>query len=344
MAKASSLAAPRVVCFGEVLLRLAAPATQLLFQDPVLEPTFCGAEANVAANLAGLGHRSRMVSALPANAVGDAARQSISGHGVEVEALRLPSSRMGTYYLQPGAMSRPASVTYDRAWSAFALADPASYDWEVLLAGAEWLFVGGITAALGDNALAALRAAMARARATGLKIAFDTNYRPALWREREAQAATILRDLSFEADLVFAGRRAAAMMVGGDYTKGDPDAGFAAAAEAMFAAAPRLKHMAATRRVVHSSDRQDLTGLVADRSGVAASRTIALENIVDRVGTGDAYAAGVMHALLTGMSREETACFAAACSNWAHSVPGDFMRASLADIESLVSGSGDVRR
>ena len=188
------------------------------------------------------------------------------------------------------------------------------------------------------------RAEIAAARAQGARIAFDTNFRPALWQGREAQAAQILRDLSFEADLVFAGRRATAMMVGGDYTKGDPDAGFAAAAEAMFAAAPGLQHMAATRRMVHSSDRQDITALLADRNGSSASETLALDRIVDRVGTGDAFAAGVMHGLLAGHSRDETVRFAAACSNWAHSVPGDFMRASLADIESLVSGSGDVRR
>lgn len=337
-------AAPRVVCFGEVLLRLAAPVPQLLFQDMALVPSFCGAEANVAVNLAGLGHRCRLATALPANPVGDAASRTISQFGVDVTAQMSPGSRMGIYFLEPGAMGRPSRIAYDRSGSAFAGADPAGYDWTQLLAGAEWLFVGGITAALGDAPLAALRAAIAAARAQGARIAFDTNFRPALWQGREAQAAQILRDLSFEADLVFAGRRATAMMVGGDYTKGDPDAGFAAAAEAMFAAAPGLQHMAATRRMVHSSDRQDITALLADRNGSSASETLALDRIVDRVGTGDAFAAGVMHGLLAGHSRDETVRFAAACSNWAHSVPGDFMRASLADIESLVSGSGDVRR
>lgn len=336
--------APRIVCFGEILLRLAAPSTQLLFQEPVLEPTFCGAEANVAANLAGLGHRARMVSALPDNPVGEAAARAIAGFRVALAAPRVASSRLGTYYLQPGAMTRSPRVTYDRAGSAFAQIDPGSYDWPTLLAGAEWLFVGGITAALGDKALAALREAIAQAQTMGLKIAFDTNYRPALWQGREDQAAGILRDLSLEADLIFAGRRATAMMVGGSYDHADPDEGFHAAAQAMFAASARLQHMAATQRVVHSSDRQDLTGLVADRSGSSASARVALENIVDRVGTGDAFAAGVMHALLTGMSRDDTATFATACAEWAHSVRGDIMLATLADVEAIASGSRDVRR
>ena len=335
---------PRVVCFGEVLLRLTAPTPQLLFQDMVLVPSFCGAEANVSVNLAGFGHVCRLVTALPSNSVGHAASRAIGQFGVDVAATSLPDSRMGLYFLEQGAMSRPAHVTYDRAGSAYASVDPGRYNWASLLHGAEWLFVSGITAALGDMPLAALRSAMAAAKSMAVKIAFDTNFRPALWHGREAQAAEILRQLSCQADLLFAGRRATAMMLGGDYGIGDPDRGFHEAAEAMFAAAPGLQHMAATRRVIHSSDRQDITALIADRDGMSASDNIALEHIVDRVGTGDAFAAGVLHGLMSGRSRAETVRFAAACSSWAHSVPGDFMRASLADIEHLASGSRDVRR
>ena len=334
----------RIVSFGEVLLRLAAPRPAMLFQQMQLEASFCGAEANVAVALAGFGHHARLVSALPDNPVGEAARRTLAGFGVAVDAAALPASRMGLYYLQPGAMSRLAQVTYDRAHSAFASVSSEAYDWPALLDGADWLVIGGITAALGERALAALRDAIAAAQAAGLRIAFDTNYRPSLWQGREAEAAAILRDLSCEADLVFAGRRAVAMMAGGDYAGGDPDAGFHAAAQALFALSPRIQHIAATRREVHSSDRQILTGLLADRDGISASRSIALENIVDRVGTGDAYAAGVLHGLITGMGREATVGFAAACAEWAHSVPGDFLRADLADIEGLAMGAGDVKR
>lgn len=117
----------------------------------------------------------------------------------------IAGSRLGLFFLQPGAMTRPASVTYHRAGSAFAGFDPAGYDWSALLADADWLFVGGIIAALGDKALRALRAAMAAAQAAGVKIAFDTNFRPTLWHGREAEAAATLRELSCEADQVFAG-------------------------------------------------------------------------------------------------------------------------------------------
>ena len=333
----------RIVSFGEVLLRLAAPSGEVLFQQPQLAPSFCGAEANVAAALAGFGHDARLVTALPDNPLGEGARAALRAMGVTLAAEAVAGSRLGLYFLQPGAMRRPAAVTYDRAGSAFASLDPARYYWPALLEGAGWLVVGGITAALGDKALAALRDAMTAAQAAGVKIAFDTNYRPSLWQGREAQAAATLRDLSCEADLVFAGRRAAAMMAGGDFSGGDPDAGFDAAAQALFALSPRIRHVAATRRVVHSSERQDLTGLFADRDGVSVSRTIALENIVDRVGTGDAFAAGVVHGLVTGMERAATIAFAASCAEWAHGVTGDFLRASVADIAAL-GGGGDVRR
>lgn len=334
-----------IVGFGEILLRLASAPPALLFQEMRLEASFCGAEANALVALAGFGHRCRMVTALPEGPVGRAAGRAVGHFGVEMALAAAPDGgRMGLFFLQPGAMTRPSAITYDRASSAFALSGPQHFDWPALLEGAQWLFVSGISAALGDGPLAALRDAMAEARARGVKIAFDTNFRPALWRGREDQAAGILRDLSCQADLLFAGRRAVAMMAGGSFDQADPDAGFHAAARRMFELAPRLSHVAATRRRVHSTDRQDLTGLLADRDGLSASRTAVLEAIVDRVGTGDAFAAGVVHGLVAGMDRARTIEFAAACAQWGHSVPGDFLRASLADIAGLMNGGGDVSR
>lgn len=333
----------RIVCFGEILLRLTAPAPGLLMQNPALESSFCGAEANVAVALSGLGHESRMVGALPDNALGDAARRSIAAFGVDIEAPAMPG-RMGLYFFQPGAMRRPAEVIYDRDGSAFARSGPADYDWDALLDGAGWLFVGGITAALGEKPLSALREATAAARARQIPIAFDTNFRPALWRGREQEAAAILRELSLQSDLIFAGRRAVSMMTADSFDHDDPVEGFAAAARTMFDLAPRLRYMSATRREVASSDAMAITGLLADRNGTSASDTVALEKIIDRVGTGDAFAAGILHGLLTGSSRAETAEFAVRAAEWAHSVPGDFLRASVSDIQSLASGGSDVKR
>lgn len=344
MAQAENRARARIVCFGEILLRLAAPRPQILGQGPLLESTYCGAEANVTTALAGFGHDCCLVTALPANALGDCARQAVQAFGAEVSAPAVEGGRMGLYFLQPGAMARPSAIIYDRAGSAFAMAGPDAYDWPSLLNGADWLFVSGITAALGDGPLAALREAIEEARRTGMRVAFDTNFRPALWRGREQQAAAILRDLSCKADLVFAGRRAIAMMAGGNFDHADPQEGFAAAAQAMFDLSPTIRHIAATRRTVHSTDRQDITGLLADRAGISSSATIRLENIVDRVGTGDSFAAGIVHGLASGLGREGTIAFAMACSQWAHSIKGDMLRASVSDIVGLAKGGGDVKR
>lgn len=334
----------RIVCFGEVLLRLASPGHELLFQQPQLVPSFCGAEANSAVGLAGFGHHCRMVTCLPDNPIGHAARRSLSGFGIDVVAPLRSDARLGLYFLQPGAMTRPSSVIYDRKNSAFAMSEAQDYDWSGLLEGADWLLVSGITAALGEGPLDALRTAMEIARSKGVQVAFDTNYRPTLWQGREAQAATILRDLSALADVLFAGRRATAMMVGGSFDGADPDQAFHQAAQAMFDFAPNINVMAATRREVASTDRQDMTALVANREGLAVSKTHRLENIVDRVGTGDAFAASVVHGLCAGFPLDRIASFAAACSVWAHSIPGDLIRATLADIEGQETGGGDVRR
>lgn len=334
----------RIICFGEVLMRLAAPDRQLLLQEPVLEPTFCGAEANVAVALAGFGHQACFVTSLPDNPIGDAARVQIESFGVDVAAMKKPNSRLGLYYLEPGAMMRPSRVTYDRAHSAFADTQAADYDWNALLEGVDWLFASGITAALGDGALSALRGAFSAAEERGIRIAFDTNYRAALWRGREQEAVEVLRGLSSRSDVLFAGRRATAMMAGGRYDDEDPNEGFHHAAKKMFELAPRLTFMAATRREVASSDSQRLTGLLADREGCSVSDTATLERIVDRVGTGDAFAAGILHGLGTDMGRQGTVDFATASAQWAHSIPGDFLRAKTSDIEALSSGGKDVVR
>lgn len=333
-----------MVGFGELLLRLSTVDSSLLLQESTLKPTFCGAEANVLAALAGFGHRARFVSSLPDNVLGHAGRAQLAALSVETLAQMPPQARMGLFFLEPGAMMRPSRITYDRAASAFARSGAQDYDWGTLLDGADWLFVSGITAALGEGPLAALHAVFDAAEAQGVRIAFYTNLRPSLWQEREEEAARILRAFSCRSHLLFAGRRATAMMVGGGYDQTDPGEGFNAAAQAMFAQSDSLTHMAATRREITSSDEQNLTALLADRDGYSSSDTVALDHIVDQVGTGDAFAAGIVHGLANSKTRQDSVDFAAACAAWAHSVPGDFLRASTADIESLNTGGKDVRR
>lgn len=334
----------KVVGFGEVMLRLSSRPPALLLQEPWLEASFGGAEANVLVGLAGFGHDATIVTAVPDNTLGERAASALRQLGCRVAGPVHAGCRLGLLFLEPGAMARPSRVIYDRAGSAFAAIEPGAIDWIAELDGADWLVVSGITAALGDGPLAELQAAFDAARAAGTKIAFDTNFRPSLWRQRESQAAEILRTFAAQCDLLFAGRRAIGLILGARFEQSDPTEGFAAAAAAMFAQAPSLSWIAATRRMVMSTSRHELCALVAELTGVTESPLVVLENIVDRVGTGDAFATGVIHALSSGMSREDAARFALACSQWAHSVPGDFMRADLSDITVLLAGTGDVRR
>ncbi len=335
---------PKIVSFGEMLIRLATGSQSLFMQEGRFDASACGAEANVAVALAGLGHDSGMITVLPKNPLGAATRAELRKFGVSVEGIAEGAGRMGLYFLEAGAMARPSQILYDRAHSAFANLTPEMFDWPRLLQGADWLFVGGITAALGDGPLAALRESMVQARAQGVKIAFDCNFRPSLWAGREEQAAGIFYKLSCQADLLFAGRRAIAMMTGRSFDNFDPVSGFREACDVMFADASHLSHVAATRREVIASDHHRLTALISDRGECAVTETAELRNIVDRIGTGDAFAAGVLHGVIREMTLDDCANFALSAAQWSHSVRGDFLRANLADIESIRSGGGDVRR
>lgn len=335
---------PKFLAFGELLMRVATPRENPGFEPKQLHSSFCGAEANIAAGLSGLGHDARFISVVPDNPLGTAAANSLHAEGLDTRLNRRPNGRIGLLFLEPGASARASRITYDRAGSAFALCDKSDFVWKDLLVGYDWLVTSGITAALGDGPLAALQDAITTARSMGVKIAFDCNFRPTLWRGREGEAATILRELSVSADLLLAGRRAVGLITGKAFTQGDEDRQFEDAANEMFAHSPHIQHVAATRREVLSSDRHKMTALVADRGVLAVSDTADIEGIVDRVGTGDAFAAGILHGLSSNYSLQDTANFALACSRWAHSVEGDFMRATLDDIEHLQADQSDVRR
>lgn len=334
----------KFLAFGELLMRIATPRENPGFEPKPLQSSFCGAEANIAAGLCGLGHSARFVSGVPDNPLGAAAANSLRAAGLDTSLKRPSDSRIGLLFLEPGASDRASRITYDRAGSAFALCDRSDFPWNDLLAGHDWLITSGITAALGTGPLAALREAIATARGMGLKVAFDCNFRPTLWRGRENEAASVLRELSLSSDLLLAGRRAIGLITGEDFDRGDDNQQFEAAAHKMFSLSPLIQHVAATRREVLSSDRHKMTALLADRIAIAVSNTADIEGIVDRVGTGDAFAAGVLHGLSSDYSLHDTADFALACSRWAHSVEGDFMRATLDDIEHLRMGQSDVRR
>ncbi|MCR6686088.1 sugar kinase [Pseudoxanthomonas sp.] len=336
----------RVVCFGELLLRLSAPGREKLLQSPQLEVRIGGAEANVGVSLAQFGHRVAAVGTVADNALGEAAAGELRRHGVDTTGLRRVPGRMGLYFLAPGAIHRPAEVLYDRAGSAFALAAADAYDWPALLAGADWLHLSGVTPALGANTAAAALAAARAARKAGVKVSFDGNFRPKLWEVWKGDAKAILSELMAEADLLFADYRDMGVVLGGQYPQaGALDRVEAAAADA-FAAFPHLQWMACTIRAPRNVDQHALSGVLVGRdAGTALAPQEEVGPIVDRIGGGDAFAAGVLHGLIRGWEQERTIRFGLAAGCLKHSIPGDFNLVSEADVEALVGeGRYDVKR
>ncbi|HYC02167.1 MAG TPA: sugar kinase [Azospirillaceae bacterium] len=335
----------RIVCFGELLMRLTAPGRELLLQAPRLEVAFGGAEANVAVSLARLGHDAAMVSVLPDNPIGRACLGELRRHGVDTGGIRTAEGRMGLYFLAVGAMHRASEITYDRADSAFARSGPEAHDWDRLLDNAAWLHVSGINAALGPKPGDAALAAVKAARARGIKVSFDCNYRQKLWEAWGGDAPAILREFFHNADLLFGNERDIGLVLRRGVPDLPPAERFREAAGAAFTAFPNLRWIAATERGHTSVDEQELAGMLATPQGLHRTRPYAMNGIIDRIGGGDAFAAGLLHGLIRGMGEQAALEFAVAAGVIKHSIPGDANLAGEDDIRALVEGGGlDVKR
>jgi 2-dehydro-3-deoxygluconokinase len=335
-----------IVCYGEILIRLSAPDNELLLQTPRLSIHFGGAEANVAVSLSRWGGAARMVSFVPDNALGHAARDELRRYGVDIDNVGFAPGRMGLYFLAPGAMLRPSEVTYDRAGSAFAQAAPDVVDWQEALHGAAILHFSGITPALGPNAAAsALRAAKA-ARERGVTVSFDGNFRGKLWAAWGGDGPAVLRDLLACADIAFIDDRDIAFMLGRQFASKDPSERRREAALAAFAAFPALARIASTFRVQRTVDHHELSAVMFTRPGAEfTAPEQSLVGIVDRIGTGDAFAAGLLHGLRKRVSDQDALDFAHAAACLKHAIPGDFNLATETDVKAFLEQDGlDVRR
>ena len=335
--------ADKILCFGELLLRLTAPGRELLLQSGRLDVHVGGAEANVAIGLARLGHGTCMASRVPANALGDAATGALRRFGVDTAGVTTGEGRMGLYFLSPGAGLRPSDIVYDREGSAFALAEVGDYDWDALLDGADMLHLSGITPALGDGPAEAALAAAAAARAKGVTISFDGNYRETLWRRRQVEPRTILERLVGEADIFFGNHRDISLLLGRPFD-GDGPARRREAAEAAFEAFPKLALIASTARHVDDADRHRIAARIDARDGAAQTEEVTVAGIVDRIGAGDAFAAGVLHGIRLGRDRDWSVHAGLALACLKHSLPGDASLFGPADIEAFMAGERDVRR
>ncbi|GAB4517155.1 MAG: sugar kinase [Amphiplicatus sp.] len=333
-----------IVCFGELLLRLSAPGRERLLQSRRFDVHVGGAEANVAVSLALFGHDVRFAGVVADNALGDAALGELRRYGIDVARVARAPGRMGLYFMEAGAARRPSAILYDRAGSAFAVAEEGALDWPAILEGAAWLHVSGVTPAVGPRPAAAVRKAVSAAKERGVKISFDGNYRAQLWAAWGGDGQAILRWILAQADLALINERDIALVLGRDFA-GD-EAGRRAAFAAAFEAFPGLELIAATRRRQHSVDHHRLSAVLASRGGdERRSREWELSGVVDRIGAGDAFAAGVLHGLIAGHDHQQAVDFAAAAAAIKHSIPGDFNIASAAEVERALAEDGlDVRR
>jgi 2-dehydro-3-deoxygluconokinase len=340
----------RLVCFGEMLVRLSAPAGEMLLQTPQLSAHIAGAEANVAICVSRLGGEAAMATVLPDNPLGRAARDELRRHGVDVSHVRFAPGRMGLYFLTPGAVMRAPEIIYDRAGSAFAAIEADAIDWWQVLKGPEfapwqalktaaWLHVSGITPAVSKAAGEAALAAMTTAAAANVKICFDGNYRSKLWEARGETGQPILEQMLDQATLAFIDERDIALILGRDV--GDRKE----AAKAAFAAFPNLRMIAATTRETHGVKDYSLGATLFTRSGDYTQPAIALSGVVDRIGGGDAFAGGFLYAVMQGMPEADALAFALYSAAAKHGQAGDASHASATDIRALMAGGGlDVKR
>lgn len=335
--------ADRLVFFGELLLRLTAPGHELLMQSPSLNLHVGGAEANVAVGLAHLGHDCAMVSRVPDNALGRGAVAGLRGSGVDCAAVATGKGRMGLYFLSVGAGLRASEIVYDRSGSSFATSNAADYDWDAALEGASLLHLSGITPALGPQSAEAVLAAARAAKARGLTLSFDGNYRALLWDAWDSNPRAILTELIGMADIVFGNHRDLSLVLGQPFS-GDGEARRREAADAGFAAFPALKLIASTARHTVTADHHRIAARVDLRDGGYQSADIDVTGIVDRIGAGDAFAAGVLHAWIGGGDAQEMAETGLALTCLKHSLPGDASRFGVADIAAFQAGGLDVRR
>lgn len=331
-----------VICFGELLIRLTAPGRTLLMQTPSLDLHVGGAEANVAIGLACLGHKTAMVSAVPANALGQGAIAAVRAHGVDTSRVITRDGRMGLYFLSPGAGLRASEIVYDRAYSSFATAPADAFDWKVILAGASRLHLSGITPALGPVAAELAIAAAETASSLGVPVSFDGNYRARLWEAWDSDPRSILTRLIAHADILFGNHQDVALLLGREFPGGGSDRR-RAAADAAFEAFPKLQLIASTARHTEDADRHRIAARIDTRDRYVQTDEILVSGIVDRIGAGDAFAAGVLHGLSQG-DTDHAARIGLALACLKHSLPGDASLFGQGDIDAFLAGSLDVRR
>lgn len=337
----------KVVTFGEIMLRLSPPGHERFFQSPRLDATFGGGEANVAVSLAHFGLESWYVTRLPAHAIGDAAVRALRAEGVRTDAIVRGGDRVGIYFAETGASQRASTVVYDRAHSAVSALQPADVDWAAVMSGAAWLHVTGITPALGPDAARCTRAAIDAARTAGASVSIDLNYRRKLWTEAEAQQ--VMRPLVQGIDVVIANEEDLQSVLGvtvahTDVASGALDISSYETAARQVAGEFGVRLVAITLRESHSASDNGWSALLWEATTGRLHRSQHYDlRVIDRIGGGDSFAAGLIYGLVTGRTPDASLRFAVAASALKHTIPGDFNRVSVDEVDRLGKGDGSGR-
>lgn len=336
--------------FGEIMLRLKSPGYECLFQSPALEAAFGGGEANVSVSLANFGLDAGLITVLPDNAIGDTCMRELRRFSVDVKGIKRAPGRMGIYFLEGGANQRPSKVIYDRADSAIARAKTGDIDWDEAFEGTKWFHITGITPAISKNAMELSLESVKKAREKGITVSCDLNYRKNLWKYGK-KAVEVMPELMRCVDVAMANeedcQKALGIQADVAVESGKLDYSmYEDLSRVVLENYPDLKMIAITLRESVSADINGWAACINDRRQFYVSRRYEIKDIVDRVGGGDAFAAGLIYGLNTYDGIKEALEFAVAASCLKHSIPGDFNRVGVDDVEKLKGGdaSGRVQR
>ena len=341
---------PKVVTFGEVMLRLSTPGYLRFSQAHQFDATFGGGEANVAVSLANYGIDTQFVTRLPKNDIADMCVAELRGLGVGTDGIVYGGDRIGIYYLETGAVARGSKVVYDRAHSAISEIQPGMVDWRKVLEGADWFHWTGITPALSQGAADACLEAIKVANEMGVKVSCDLNYRKKLWKYGKS-ASEVMPALVEGCDLILGNEEDAEKEFGikpegfdAEKTGGEIDqTRFESVCRQLMDRFPRCKKVAVTLRGSINANHNTWGGVLYDGKTLWQSKRYDITHIVDRVGGGDSFMGGLLYGLLAYDTDQQAIEFAAAASCLKHTIIGDYNRVTVAEVEGLIAGGGSGR-
>ncbi|MBA7656124.1 2-dehydro-3-deoxygluconokinase [subsurface metagenome] len=340
----------RYVTFGEIMLRLKSPGKMRFMQVPEFEATFGGGEANVAVGLANLGLDTAYISVIPKNAIGDACIRELRKYGVNTDLIVRKGDRLGIYFLEEGSNQRPSVVIYDRIRSAIAEAKPGDIDWDKAFNGASWFHITGITPAISASAAELSLEAVKKAKGKGLTVSLDLNYRGKLWKYGKA-APEVMGELIKYVDIAIGNeedyQKSLGIKVDVDVEKAEVDASaYEKITSTVLKTYPNVKKAAVTLRESFSADYNGWSAVLNNGERFIVSKRYEIHNIVDRVGGGDTFSAGLIYGLNNLDGDEAALEFAVAASCLMHTISGDLPLISKSEAEKLAAGqaSGRVQR